>query len=193
MTSPSGARLAGDDYQHLLSWLYLLGLIMPGSRFKAVRVEDREAGFADDITVRQEPDADEPDQLIQVKYHVDHRQQYSTQVLLSAPPGSRSLLRKLYESWRTLGRRRRPVEIRLVSNWAWAAEDPVPSVIRGNDNGLSAAFFTASPRSAVGKARARWREHLDVTETSSRLLPAPFASTPASTAPRNWHGRPQIG
>src|SRR3954451_18188434 len=105
MANQSGARLAGDDYQHLLSWLYLLELKLRGSRLKVVKVEDPDAGFADDITLEYESSAPEPDLFLQIKYHVDHRSQYSTDFLLEAKGAGRSLLRKLYESWRTLRER----------------------------------------------------------------------------------------
>jgi hypothetical protein len=164
------SRLAGDDYQHLLAWWYLLGLMLSWCRIKSVTVEDPKAGFVDDITVEYEADAPEPDLFVQVKYHVDHREQYSTEVLLAAQEGSRSLLRKLHESWQILGRRSRPVELRLVSNWVWASNDPVRAVIRGQNNGLSEKFFTATPKSAIGKARARWQAHLNLADAEFRAF-----------------------
>jgi len=38
----------------------------------------------------------------------------------------RSLLRKFYETWRSLRDRGRPIELRLVTNWAWGPERSGP-------------------------------------------------------------------
>jgi hypothetical protein len=163
MANQSGARLAGDDYQHLLSWWYLLELMLRGRGLKVVTVEDPEAGFVDDITLEHEPSASQPDLFLQVKYHVDQRSQYSTDLLLEAKQAGRSLLRKLHETWNALrDRSDRPVELHLVSNWIWDPADRVCEVIRGEDNALSERFFTASPESLIGKARERWTEHLAI-------------------------------
>lgn len=166
MTSPSGVRLQGDDYQHLLAWWHLLAMLLPGSHVRQVTVEHPAAGFADDITVEHEEDSPEPDLFLQVKFHVDYRGRYSTAALLAAEPGRLSLLQKLFASWRRLHRERgRPFEVRLVSNWAWDAADPLGRYIRGEDTALTPGFFAASPKSRIGQARDRWREHLAAEES----------------------------
>jgi hypothetical protein len=172
MATQVTARLAGDAYQHLLAWFHLLDLLRPGTRLQSVTVEDPEAAFVDDITLVYEPDAPQPDLFVQVKYHVDHRSQYSTDLLLAAKGKGRSLLRKFYETWRALGERRgsRPVELQLVSNWSWSSTDPVRAVISGADNRLTEDFFTAPAASPIGQARERWREHLALTDAEFRAF-----------------------
>jgi hypothetical protein len=160
MASPSGARLAGDDYQHLLAWMYLLELMLPWRRLESVAIEDAGAGSVDDITLEHEAGAPEPDLFLQVKYHVDHRGQYSTDALLGSS-GGRSLLQKFFSTWRSLrDRRHRPFELRLVSNWGWAAEGALGQVVKGRAGAVDGRFFSAPPGSDIGRARARWREHL---------------------------------
>jgi hypothetical protein len=39
MANQVAARLAGDDYQHLLAWGHLVELLLPGSRLRKVTVE----------------------------------------------------------------------------------------------------------------------------------------------------------
>jgi CBASS immunity sensor of nucleotide second messenger signals len=172
MANQVGARLAGDDYQHLIAWRELLGLMLPGGHIENVTVEDPEAGFVDDITFKREADALEPDLFLQVKYHVDHRSQYSTEVFLAKTGKGRSLLRKFYESWRALQDRGRPVELRLVTNWTWDSGDCVREVIRGKDNALDERFFTAPAESEIGKARERWRKHLELSGEEFRAFAA---------------------
>ncbi len=163
MASPSGVRQAGDDYQHLLAWWYLLELMLPGRRLESVSIENAGAGFVDDITLEYEAGAKKPDLFIQVKYHVDHREQYGTDELLASKDGGRSLLQKFFSTWRNLRDVcERPFELRLVSNWA--AGGALGEVVGGRDGAISEKFFSASPGSRIGEVRERWRKHLAPTE-----------------------------
>lgn len=174
MANQVAARLAGDDYQHLIAWLHLLELLMPRG-VVSVTVEDAEAGSVDDVTVLHAPGATRPNLFHQVKYHVDQRGTYSTDVLLERKAGGTSLLEKFYSTWRLLtARASRPVEIRLQTNWTWNSTDPLGACIRGTDNALSDEFFSATPRSSIGAARERWQKHLDANpaefEAFARVL-----------------------
>jgi SMODS-associated and fused to various effectors sensor domain len=162
MANQVAARLAGDDYQHLLAWLQILEIQMPGSQVRAVIVEDPDAAHVDDITTLYEKEADHPDEFLQVKYHVDHREQYTTDFLLQkATEGSRSLLEKFFATWNMLRKNtERGVELRLLSNWTWDASDDFAGCIQGKNNSLSEEFFTAGGKSNAGKVRERWRAHL---------------------------------
>jgi hypothetical protein len=162
MANQVAARLAGDDYQHLLAWLQILELRMPGSLVRSVIVEDPDAAHVDDVTTFYDSTARRPDEFLQVKYHVDQRGQYSTDLLLDrATEGSRSLLEKFFVTWSALGKNtERGVELRLLSNWTWDASDDFGGCIQGKDNALSEEFFTAGAKSKAGKIRERWRTHL---------------------------------
>lgn len=174
MANQVAARLAGDDYQHLVAWEHLLELLMPVRRVRWVTIEDPDAGSVDDVTTIYEPDSVRPDRFLQVKYHVDQRDLYSTESFLAAKPKSRSLLRKFFDSWSHLCRiPNRPVEIHLVTNWTWDPDDRIRDCILGSNNGLSEDFFDSTPGSAIGKARSRWQQHLGVDDDPFRA----FAST----------------
>lgn len=168
MANQVAARLAGDDYQHLFGWWYLLELLLPSRRLGSVTIEDPGAAHVDDITMVYAPEAARPDLFFQIKYHVDQRSQYSTDSLLESKGKGKSLLRKFHDTWRTLRGQGHPIELRLVTNWTWDATDRVSGCIRGEDCSLSEDFFTASPQSAVGTARERWRSHLSVDEEEFR-------------------------
>jgi len=172
MANQVAARLAGDDYQHLLAWLRMLDLSMPNSQVQSVAVEDPDAAFVDDVTTLYEVTADRPDEFLQVKYHVDQRGQYSTDLLLEKKAeGGRSLLQKFFVTWTLLTKEpTRRVELRLISNWAWDASDDLAGCIQGKDNALSTEFFTASARSNVGQVRERWRAHLGVEPEEFRAF-----------------------
>src|SRR5438876_225290 len=66
--SPSGVRIAGDDYQHLVTWNEVLLALRPGSDVTRITVEDREAGNVDDIVVEH---SSGPTEYTQVKHAVD--------------------------------------------------------------------------------------------------------------------------
>jgi hypothetical protein len=171
MANQVAARLAGDDYQHLLAWDHLLELLIPARRVQRVTIEDPDAGFVDDITIICEPTASRPDRFLQVKYHVDQRNQYSTDIFLEAKPTGRSLLRKFHESWSLLRRTPdRPIELRLVTNWTWDPTDHLRDCILGVDNALSEHFFTSTAGSHIGKARGRWQEHLSLANEEFRAF-----------------------
>src|SRR5215469_4071292 len=102
MGEQSAARLAGDDYQHLYSWFELLQLLSPESPYGHAFVEHPHAGSADDVTLHPKT-ANRPAKYVQVKFHVDHRAAYSGEKLVEAQSAeARSVLHKLFDSWRLL-------------------------------------------------------------------------------------------
>ena len=164
MANQVAARLGGDDYQHLYSWLYILELRMPGKQVGRVRVEDEDAGSIDDVTVQYEPGSDSPSRYYQMKFHVDQREAYSIESFINHAPTARSLLRKMFDSWRRIiaARPDVPVELYLVSNWAWDSADKLKSCISGRNGALTDDFFEAGPKSDIGTLRQRWHSHLAI-------------------------------
>jgi hypothetical protein len=163
MANQVAARLAGDDYQHLLAWERVLRLLIPSHRVEIVTVEDPDAGAVDDVTSRHEAGAAEADEFLQVKYHVDHREEYSTAVMFAKKTeAGTSLLQKFHRSWRVLSGKGHAVELRLISNWTWDADDAIKRCISGQNNALTEEFFSSSAASAIGKAREEWRAHLQL-------------------------------
>lgn len=162
MANQVGARLKGDDYQHLYAWLMMLELKMPSKELQKVAVEDSSAGSADDVTLEYADGAASPNQFYQIKYHVDHRGEYSTDMITSRGDGKSSLLEKMWLTWKMLTDQdpERPVELRLLSNWTWASSDPFRACISGEDNSITDGFFSAGAKSNIGKVREHWRSHL---------------------------------
>ncbi|HEX8704772.1 MAG TPA: SAVED domain-containing protein [Myxococcaceae bacterium] len=161
MGEQSASRLEGDRYQHLFSWYELLRLLEEDSPFESAFVEHPEAGAADDITLHARPGARVPSRYVQVKWHVDHRDVYSLAGLAERPAGSgRSLLQKLFESWRKL-QPVAPVEVWLVSNWS--ADVELGRCIQGSDYKLADAFFAPPPRSQLKRRLGVWQRQLGVT------------------------------
>ena len=136
MANQVAAILSGEDYQHLFSFLQILELMMRGKRVAHARVEDQDAGSADDVTVYQQVDSPLADRFYQIKYHVNQSGHYSTDSLIEHEPNKSSLLMKLFRSWKTLQANRpdRPIEIHLVSNWGWDSADKLKTCMCGQTN-----------------------------------------------------------
>ncbi len=166
MANQVAARLAGDDYQHLYAWQFVLELKMPHKNVRLVTIEDARAGSVDDVTVQYEPGTSMPSRFYQVKYHVDQRGAYSTDELIAHEPGEASLLEKFWRSWKLLNGQEpgRAIELYLVSNWSWDVNDKLRSCINGHDTGLTDVFFTATPLSDIGKLRRRWQNALQAPD-----------------------------
>jgi hypothetical protein len=162
MGEQSATRLKGDDFQHLYSWYELLSLLDPASGYAYGYVEHPSAGAADDITLHPSA-ADVPAKYVQVKYHVDQRSDYSPASLVELSPGSaRSLLHKLYDSWKNLvNEGRGEPEIWLVSNWSSSME--LGRFIHDTCS-LADDFFHAGPRSAAGQVRKHWSGELGIND-----------------------------
>ncbi|MBZ4422698.1 SAVED domain-containing protein [Myxococcus sp. RHSTA-1-4] len=167
MGEQSASRLEGDRYQHLYSWYEVLRLLDEDCPFESAFVEHPEAGAADDVTLHARPGSGAVSRFVQVKWHVDHRDVYSLEGLAALPPSGagRSLLQKLFESWRKL-RALAPVEVWLVSNWSTDAE--LGRCIQGADYRLGEAFFDPPPRSALKRRLAGWQGQLGVTRETLR-------------------------
>jgi len=167
MAKQVSARLAGDDYQHLFAWMQALELLMPQRRVVKVVIEDEKAGSADDVTLLREGGATETDRYHQIKYHVDHRTSYSVDTLTGQEGNERSLLQKWFRSWESLvaANPARPIEIHIVSNWAWTPGDELAGLVGGQRNGLKEEFFSAKPKQKAMKLRARLAAHVGATQT----------------------------
>lgn len=174
-------RLNGDEYQHLYSWWRILCLLRNWDHVSRIRVEDPDAGSIDDVTVHYDLDSNKPDEcahyFYQVKYHQNQEHHYSAAKLMECTENHRSLLRKFFDTWKSLQATHAGHQVRLylVSNWSWSQEtDKVGSCLDNYEGRLSEKFFRAGPRSNIGQARRQWREHLgtspEVFEAFARTL-----------------------
>jgi hypothetical protein len=157
MANQVAARLAGDDYQHLYAWWHALNLLAPATRLVEVDIEDEDAGSFDDVTLFYDSVAKQAPEFFQVKYHVDLRNAYSTEVLCDRGRGS-SLLQKFWRTWQKLGTSAAPPTLTLFSNWSWDSNDAVGSCIDGRNGSLTEDFLSSSYRTDIGKLRDRWLE-----------------------------------
>jgi hypothetical protein len=172
MANQVAARLSGDDYQHLYAWQFALELLMPGRKVRQVTVEDALAGSVDDVTVRHEDGTTIPDSFHQLKYHVDQRGVYSTDLFIAAKPGHTSLLEKFWRTWHKIRQHdpQRVIELHLISNWTWDSNDKLKTCFDGHDTSITDDFFTATAGSDVGKLRALWQTALGASDDDFRAF-----------------------
>src|SRR5260370_5960416 len=97
--APSGARLLGDDVQHLVAWYHVLRTQRADSTVTELAVEADEAGNVDDLTLRY---ARGPSEYWQIKASVDASSPLTEAWLFDCPKGRPSLLQRLYASSLTL-------------------------------------------------------------------------------------------
>jgi hypothetical protein len=161
MGEQSAARLEGDRYQHLYSWYELLRLLDEDSPFGYGYVEHPEAGAADDVTLHPKPGSGRAARYVQIKWHVDQRDAYSFASLTEVLSGSRSLLEKLFDSWKKL-RAAGPVEVWLVSNWQSALD--LGCFIRSRGYTFSDEFLAAGGRTKAGRCRQLWKNKLKAAD-----------------------------
>jgi hypothetical protein len=159
--SPSGVRLAGDEYQHLVTWNEVLLAPRPGSDVVGITVEARDAGSVDDIVVERRSG---PTIYTQVKHAVDARSPVGTAWLTARSGGVRSLLGRFHDSWRTLSASGGDLVMQLVTDREIDPSDALMSLLDRRTELLVPAIASASAGADVARIRAGWASHLEIDE-----------------------------
>jgi hypothetical protein len=157
----SGARLLGDDVQHLIAWYHVLRTQRADSTVTELAVEADEAGNVDDLTLRY---AAGPGEYWQIKASVDATSPLTEAWLFHRPKGRPSLLQRLYASWRKLcSEHARPPKVILATTKAIDHADPVLGSRATTDARIVETLRNGT--GALAEARKRWADHLAVDET----------------------------
>jgi hypothetical protein len=168
--APSGARLLGDDYQHLLTWLHAAQLLHTDPDVVRVELEKQAAGNVDDLVVHRRS---APALYHQVKFTTRPGEPLTADWFVTAPGRSRSPLRRFYDSFHTLMVDGQPPEMVLHTNRLPAAGDPVLSCLDGTTERLVPRLAHATSTSNAGKARAAWAAAIEASEDDLlTMLPA---------------------
>jgi hypothetical protein len=161
--SASGARLAGDDYQHALTWVHALKMLLVDSDVSKVEFEADHAGNVDDLVVHR---IGVPTLYQQIKFVVSQKDLLTHDWFTTPPKGKkRSPLQRFHESYVKLASADQvPPEMALQTNRLPAAGDPMLRLISGTNCKLVPRLTHERARSAAGKVRRQWAEHLAITE-----------------------------
>jgi hypothetical protein len=158
--SASGARLAGDDLQHLIGWYWALKTCRPEHGVTQVTYESLNAGNLDDVVI--ERDSSDPPEYWQVKTTRSAGDPVSTAWLTKAHPAG-SLLRRFWRTYQDLHRRRGVVQLVLATNRSLDPSDPV--LATRDESYLLAPRLRREPAdSAAGLGRRDWADHLEISE-----------------------------
>lgn len=153
---PSGVRMAGDDYQHLVTWNEVLLALRPDSGAETVTVEAPDAGNLDDVVVAYRA---RRAKNVQVKHAVNALTPVGT-AYLTEPHGRTSLLQRFHRSWNLLQRGGQRPELRLVTD---REIDPTDEAMRCLDR-HSELLVPEMAGLRAGAARDAWARHLGVDE-----------------------------
>ena len=159
--SASGARIRGDDYQHLFTWIQVLRALQVESGIANIGIEDPEAGSADDVTLYSEGQERE---FYQVKSSVDARETIDLEWLMRpSKTGGPSVVQRLHRIWADAPKDQKP-KLFLVTNRHATVEDPLLRMIDGRDRTVARSLRLADSNSGAGIARKRLSEHLQISE-----------------------------
>jgi SMODS-associated and fused to various effectors sensor domain len=153
--SPSGVRLAGDEYQHIVTWNEALNAARPGSDVASLTVEAPDAGNLDDIVIERRA---APHTYIQVKHAVDATTPVGSGWLTATPGGRRSLLGRFHNSWLTLLESGREPDMQLVTDREIDPTDPLMRLLDRRTELLVPAVMSSDV--AIAEERAGWATHL---------------------------------
>ena len=159
--SASGARIRGDDYQHLFAWIQAIRAIQVESGIVEIGIEDPEAGNADDVTVYTE---DQEHEYYQVKSSVDARETIGLEWLMKpSRAGGPSVVQRFHRMWADDPRQCKP-KLFLVTNRLATVGDPILKMRDGRDGTVARSLKLARPMSNAGIARKTLAEHLQICE-----------------------------
>ena len=157
----SGARLLGDDYQHLLTWLHAAQLLRTDPEVTRVELEKQAAGNVDDLVVHR---GGAPAIYHQVKFTTRPGEPLTADWFVDAPARSRPPLGRFCDSFHTLSVDGQPPDMVLHTNRLPAAGDPVLRCLDGTTERLVPRLARATSASDAGKARAAWAAAIEVSE-----------------------------
>src|SRR2546426_5164101 len=136
---PRGARLAGDDYQHLYTWFHALHLLRDSEGVTRVEFEVRDAGNVDDIVVHRR---NQPTLYHQIKFVMSQRELLAHDWFTTVPAGSRSTpLQRFYASFKQLSGDQGAAELAVWTNRELAGDDPLLQHLDGRTAKLGPRFF----------------------------------------------------
>ena len=159
--SASGARIRGDDYQHLFAWCHALRAINGASGITKIGIEDPAAGNADDVTVYRKGGKRE---YYQVKSSVDARNTVGVEWLMkTTKSGGSSIIQGFYRLWAGEQGKLKP-KITLVTNRLPSDADPLLSMRDGIDCTVVRYLLHAEPKSKADNILSMLVSHLNVTK-----------------------------
>lgn len=181
MAMANVARRRGDDFQARIFWLRATQLLDDGSPVVRVCYEQGPRAF-DDIQIEYRPGDGPRDhegkpivrEFVQCKWHA-RAGTFGYQDLVDPSfvnANQLSLLERALDAQRRLAPDGRGMRFELLTNWRIAPDDPLLRLIGKNSDAIDIErlFVGRTDRSAMGKVRKLWREHLNIDDDELRRL-----------------------
>ena len=160
--SPSGARIRGDEYQHLIGWIQVVCAVLPNSNVIEVGIEDPDAGNADDVTIYK---SSGPKEFFQIKSAVDGRETANIDWLIRpSKTGGPSIIKGLFDIWNQHNVSGSKLKITFFTNRPASADDNFISLRDGRNGTVVKRIKEGDPNSEIGRLRKRLITHLNTTE-----------------------------
>lgn len=188
MTQAVVVRKLGDDFQGRLFWFYAALLLIDSSNVVRVAFETGPKAF-DDVLVGYDagrPSLDHRGQKVlrdhfQCKWHV-RPGEFGHQDLINPAftnAATFSFLQRALQSQQQHAPDGNGARFRLLTNWRLAADDPLAKILHHQSNAfdMDKLFDGSTDRSAMGKMRKIWRDHLAIDDAALRLLASTLGIT----------------
>jgi hypothetical protein len=167
------ARQGGDDYQSKFFWLNACQLNFPHTCVKQVAWEMNGTHGFDDVVVYYDPAKKDPsggeviEECYQVKFHVDHRRGFTWEALMESEfigNKTESILQRLYKNYESDPDNFKNKRYIIVNSWGLDHSNQLKMLL-GNNGGIRLSeLFKGSERSAFGKIRKAWKDHMGVVQ-----------------------------
>jgi hypothetical protein len=160
--SASGARLVGDDLQHLIGWYWALKTMRPEFEIDTVTFESLNAGNLDDIEVHRTGGG--VPEFWQVKASTSSSEPVTSDWLktpVSKTAGS--LLQRFWKSYLELRERHGDVSLVLATNRSLDTTDPVLKC-RDQNELLAPILRRKGRRTEAAKGLKVWAGHIGISE-----------------------------
>lgn len=159
--SARGAAIAGDDYQHLFTWVQALRLLLTNEGVIGIGLEVGGGHNVDDVVVRFGTRAP---LYHQVKFVTDERAPLSYDWFTEPAGAQRSPLQRFYDSFTTLTvEGERPSMVLVTNRWP-VDSDPILKHVDGRTHKLLPRLREPGSHSDSGRARRVWADHLGISE-----------------------------
>lgn len=157
----SGVRIAGDDYQHLVTWNEVLLGLRPDRDVTHITVEAPDVGNLDDIVVEHGAETT----YTQVKHAVDAQTTIGQAYLLDAATRqtAASLLGRFRDTWREL-REHGAVNMQLVTDRELDPNDPLLRLLDRRTECLVPAILVTGLPAYVREARGQLGATLEMDD-----------------------------
>jgi hypothetical protein len=153
----SAPRIAGDDYQHLVTLNEVLSA-MRGNGASTLTVEASNAGNVDDVVVHY---IEQPPRFTQIKHAVDGQTPVGYEWLTKPTrAGGKSLLQRFYASWENLGGTNTRPHLQLITDRDIDPHDPILKTIDRKTN----LVMPAAGARHLSELRTTWAGHLGIDD-----------------------------